>query len=191
MKKRLTKIRSSDRKGTEADPPFLHADHARPVTRREFLGQGFLTGAAYVAAPSILSMLGASKAAAQASCSLTGAGAGKIPFIGFDLGGGANIAGSNVMVGGPLGQEDQLTEGGLRAARLPLDMSPLNSADHRGRPDAEPRVSFRLRDAARHHGQGESCGIGEGRRRHRALSLVERHAEQSAEPDLWNLLRGS
>jgi hypothetical protein len=97
------------------------------VTRREFLGQGFLTGAAYVAAPSILSMLGARNAAAQASCSLTGAGAGKIPFIGFDLGGGANIAGSNVMVGGPLGQQDQLTEEGYERLGLPLDMSPLNS----------------------------------------------------------------
>jgi len=33
-------------------------------------------------------------------------GAGKIPFICFDLAGGGNIAGSNVLVGGPKGQTD-------------------------------------------------------------------------------------
>jgi hypothetical protein len=115
------------RKGTEADPPFYHTNHRRPVTRREFLGQGFLTGAAYVTAPSILSMLGARIANAQMGCALTGAGAGKVPFIGFDLAGGANLAGSNVMVGGPGGQDDLLTEQGYERLGLPLDMTPLNS----------------------------------------------------------------
>ena len=114
--------------GTEADQPFFHPDHPRPRTRREFLGQGFITGSAYVVAPSILSMLGVNKANAQASCALTGAGAGKVPFIGIDLGGGANIAGSNVMVGGPLGQDALLAEEGYQRLGLPLDMSPLNSA---------------------------------------------------------------
>ncbi len=127
MHNRSKRIQNSDRKGTEADAPFLHADHPRPVTRRQLLGQGFITGAAFVIAPSILSMLGAGRASAQASCALTGAGAGKIPFIGFDLSGGANIAGSNVMVGGPLGQHDLLNESGYERLGLPLDMSPLNS----------------------------------------------------------------
>jgi len=115
------------RKGTETDAPYLHPGHPRPITRRELLGQGFLAGAAWVTAPSILSMLGARSASAQASCSLTGAGAGKVPFIGFDLAGGANLAGSNVMVGGPGGQDDPLTEAGYERLGLPLDMSPLNS----------------------------------------------------------------
>ena len=127
MTKRNQKARSSDRQGTEADAPFLHADHRRPITRRELLGQGFLAGAAFVTAPSILSLLGAREASAQASCALTGAGAGRVPFIGFDLGGGANLAGSNVMVGGPGGQEDPLTEAGYERLGLPLDLSPLNS----------------------------------------------------------------
>ncbi len=116
------------RKGTEADQPFYHPDHPRPRTRREFLGQGFITGAAYVVGPSLLSMLGVNKANAQATCGLTGAGANKVPFIGIDLGGGANIAGSNVMVGGPLGQNDPLSEGGYERLGLPLDLSPLNGA---------------------------------------------------------------
>jgi hypothetical protein len=126
MKKRLTKVRKSERKGTEADAPFFHADHPRPITRRQLLGQGFLTGAAYVTAPSILSMLGAREAGAQSACGSLGPI--KVPFIGFDLGGGANIAGSNVMVGGPLGQLDPLSESGYERLGLPLDMSPLNSA---------------------------------------------------------------
>lgn len=126
--KRLKKTTKFEGRGKESDAPMLHQDHPRPRTRREFLGQGFITGAAYVAAPSILSMLGAQKASAQSSCSLTGAGAGKVPFIGFDLGGGANIAGSNVMVGGPGGQEDPLAEGGYERLGLPLDMTPLNPA---------------------------------------------------------------
>ncbi len=126
--KRLKKTAKFEGRGRESDGPMLHPDHPRPVTRRQFLGQGFITGAAYVTAPSILSLLGARRASAQASCALTGAGAGKVPFIGFDLGGGANIAGSNVMVGGPGGQEDLLTEAGYERLGLPLDMTPLNSA---------------------------------------------------------------
>jgi hypothetical protein len=112
---------------TELGRPFFHPDHRRPRTRREFLAQGFMAGSAYVVAPSLLSMLGVNRANAQASCALTGAGAGKIPFIGIDLAGGANIAGSNVMIGGPGGQEDPLSENGYMRLGLPLDMTPLNS----------------------------------------------------------------
>ncbi len=99
--KGLKKTPRFEGRGKESDGPMLHPDHPRPVSRRQFLGQGFITGAATIAAPSMLSMLGAREAAAQASCALTGAGAGLVPFIGIDLGGGANIAGSNVSVGGP------------------------------------------------------------------------------------------
>lgn len=112
---------------TELGRPFFHPDHRRPRTRREFLAQGFLAGSAYVVAPSLLSLLGVNRANAQASCALTGAGAGKVPFIGIDLAGGANIAGSNVMIGGPGGQEDLLSENGYARLGLPLDMTPLNS----------------------------------------------------------------
>lgn len=112
---------------SESGRPFFHPDHRRPRTRREFLAQGFMAGSAYVVAPSLLSLLGVNRANAQASCALTGAGAGKVPFIGIDLAGGANIAGSNVMIGGPGGQDDMLSEDGYQKLGLPLDMSPLNS----------------------------------------------------------------
>ena len=136
--KRLKKTAKFEGRGKESDAPMLHPDHPRPRTRREFLAQGFITGSAYVMAPNVLSMLGAGEAAAQASCALTGAGAGRVPFIGFDLGGGANIAGSNVMVGGVGGQDDPLTEQGYERLGLPLDMTPL----------ADPTRNWLLYDAA-------------------------------------------
>jgi len=99
--------------------PMLHEGHRRPVTRRDFLAQGFLTGVATIASPSLFGLL-SGDAKAQA-CSI-GSAAG-IPFIGFDLGGGANIAGSNVLVGRD-GQLDQLSVGGYEKLGLPAEMTP-------------------------------------------------------------------
>ena len=101
------------------DEPLLHADHPRPVTRREFIQQGFISGAGAVIAPSMLGMLASSPAEAlsldmqdlKAACGIVD-GAGKVPFICFDLAGGANFAGSNVLVGGRNGIEDPLTTAG-------------------------------------------------------------------------------
>jgi hypothetical protein len=75
--------------------------------------------------PSLLGLLGRSGVArAQAlDCGLS-AGAGKIPFLCFDLAGGANVAGSNVMVGGPGGQLDFLGEEGYLKLGLPSDLIP-------------------------------------------------------------------
>src|SRR5690606_25933102 len=47
-----------------------------------------------------------------------------IPFICFDLAGGANIAGSNVLVGREGGQLDFLSTAGYRKLGLPGDMVP-------------------------------------------------------------------
>ena len=38
------------------DAPQLHGDHPRPVTRRQFVAQGFMTGAAYTTGAGILSL---------------------------------------------------------------------------------------------------------------------------------------
>src|SRR6185436_15843904 len=51
-------------------------------------------------------------------------GAGKIPFICFDLSGGGNIAGSNVLVGKQGGQLDFLATDGYSKLGLPGDMVP-------------------------------------------------------------------
>ena len=120
------------------DAPQLHGDHPRPVTRREFVAQGFMSGAAYTVGAGALSMLPAS-AMGQLSpdvddmrlntCRITD-GAGKIPFICFDLAGGANIANSNVLVGGSGGQNDLISTQGYEKMGLPGDMVPgLNDAN--------------------------------------------------------------
>jgi hypothetical protein len=128
---------SKKSKVRDSNEPFRHQDHSRPRTRREFLGQGFLTGAATVIAPTLAGMLAYPRAAratlatdiqnAVSACNIT-TGAGKIPFICFDLAGGGNIAGSNVLVGGPKGQLDFLSVAGYSKLGLPGSMVPNASA---------------------------------------------------------------
>lgn len=100
--------------------------HSRPTTRREFLGRGLISGMGIVTAPSLLGFLSHSPAAlAQAAeCGISTVAASSIPFLVFDLGGGANIAGSNVLVGGPNGQMDFLSAAGYSKLGLPADMTP-------------------------------------------------------------------
>jgi hypothetical protein len=119
--------------------PFRHPDHPRPSTRRQFVAQGFLTGAATILGPSLLGLMADPRIArassnlapdiqaAVAACGIT-TGAGKIPFICFDLAGGGNIAGSNVLVGGPKGQLDFLSVAGYSKLGLPGTMVPNASA---------------------------------------------------------------
>jgi len=126
---------ANDKKTLHPDAPLYHQDHPRPVSRRDFLRQGFISGAGLVAGTSMLSMLlGTSRAqaalssdlttlAASINCKLGGAG-GSIPFICIDLAGGANIAGSNVLVGQQDGQFDVLSTAGYNKLGLPGDMIP-------------------------------------------------------------------
>lgn len=122
------------------DEPLRLNSHSRPRTRREFLAQGFITGTATAVGSSVLSLFANPRAAyaelsgdiatLRNSCGIVTQGAGKIPFIAFDLAGGANMAGSNALVGGPGGQEDFLsTEGyakmGLPGDRIPSVMNPV------------------------------------------------------------------
>ncbi len=110
-----------------------HQDHPRPRTRREFLAQGFITGSATVIGAFAAGHAcgtahragdaGADIQSVARSCSIT-TGAGKIPFICFDLAGGGNIAGSNVLVGGPNGQLDFLSVAGYSKLGLPGTMVP-------------------------------------------------------------------
>jgi len=133
-------IKSRNKRPLGLNEPLKHGSHKRPVTRRDFLAQGFITGSATVVAPSILgAMLGSRKAHAALGpdlrfladpandiCNIQ-QGAGKIPFICFDLAGGANIVGSNVLVGKEGGQLDFLSTQGYSKQGLPGDMLP-NSA---------------------------------------------------------------
>lgn len=116
------------------EAPLLHADHKRPVSRRDFIAQGFMSGAGVVMSTGLMGLLsGANNAHATlspdlanrlATCNININGAGKIPFICFDLSGGASIAGSNVLVGGRGGQTDFLSTSGYSKLGLPGDMVP-------------------------------------------------------------------
>lgn len=129
------------RKPLLPDDPLRLNNHGRPITRRDFIAQGFMTGAATLMGGSVMGLFANPRAAYAAlssdistlrdSCGIVTAGAGKIPFICFDLAGGANIAGSNVLVGGMGGQEDFLSTAGYSKLGLPGDRIPsiLNPAN--------------------------------------------------------------
>ena len=118
------------------DEPLKLTCHGRPKTRRELISQGFKAGMGSVVGSSFLGMMGANKALAQIQGygKISGAcgeaiGGGRIPFISFDLAGGANIAGSNVLVGGPGGQGDFLSNAGYSKQGLPSDLVPSSTAN--------------------------------------------------------------
>jgi len=132
-------IKSRRKRPLGLDEPLKHESHKRPVSRRDFLAQGFLTGAATVVAPAMLgALLNPRRAQAALSpdisylatnpaiCNIQ-QGAGKIPFICIDLAGGANIAGSNVLVGKEGGQMDFLSTQGYAKQGLPGTMLPNNA----------------------------------------------------------------
>ncbi len=116
------------------DQPLKHPDHPKPRTRREFLAQGFTTGAgtavasgmlgSLLASPNAMADLSPDMVARLTECGLDGGSNRKIPFITFDLAGGANMAGSNVLVGGQGGQMDLLSTAGYSKQGLPGDMIP-------------------------------------------------------------------
>jgi len=126
--------RKSRRGPLAPDAPLYQTGHPRPVTRRQFVAQGFMSGAATVIAPSIFGLFANPRAAEAAlspdlealkqSCGIAVQGAGKIPFICIDLAGGANMVGSNVLVGGQGGQRDFLSVAGYGRLGLPGDMVP-------------------------------------------------------------------
>jgi hypothetical protein len=127
-------IKSSKKHALNLNDPLHHSDHAKPKTRREFIAQGFAAGGASVFGASALSLfanpnqahaaLSSDLEALKASCGIATQGAGKIPFICIDLAGGANIAGSNVLVGRNGGQKEFLTTAGYSKLGLPADMIP-------------------------------------------------------------------
>ncbi|RPH52838.1 MAG: general secretion pathway protein GspF, partial [Lysobacterales bacterium] len=129
-------IKSRRKRALSVNQPLKHESHKRPVTRRDFLAQGFMSGAATVVAPSMLGMLMNPRISSALSpdiadmatniCRIT-AGAGKVPFICFDLAGGANIVGSNVLVGKEGGQLDFLSTQGYSKQGLPGTMLPNNA----------------------------------------------------------------
>lgn len=97
----------------------------RLVTRRDFLSHGLLASFGMVMAPTLLGSLVSNTARALECGAQTSTIANGIPIIIFDLAGGSNIAGSNVMVGKSGGQSDFLTA--YDTLGLPSDMHPKKS----------------------------------------------------------------
>ncbi len=89
--------------------------HGKPVTRRELLGQGLISGSAFVIAPSLLGSIYSQTSMAQdalaKSCPADDGGNASLGAIVVELAGGANLAGGNVFVGGRGGQSDILPAG--------------------------------------------------------------------------------
>ncbi len=123
-------------KNLPVDAPLYHTDHSRPVTRRDFIRQGFALGSASYLSGGIFSLFAAPNQARAAlspdmtslasdiGCSF-GLDTGSVPLICFDLAGGANFAGSNVLVGGAGGQNDgTITTAGYSKMGIPGDMVP-------------------------------------------------------------------
>lgn len=113
----------------ELDGPIKIENHA-PTSRRDFLAKGFIAGTAWALAPSMLDLLfkrsPSSLAMAQTPLACGGLPAlnTNIPVIIFDLSGGCNIAGSNVIVGNSNGQMDFLAPNDYMSLGLPPDMTP-------------------------------------------------------------------
>jgi hypothetical protein len=119
------------------DAPLLYEDHGRPVSRRQFIRQGLATGGATVLTGGLLSLFTNPNQAYAAlapdlgalvnsmpGCQLGASGGTNLPCICFDLAGGANFAGSNVLVGQGDGQSDFLSTAGYSKLGLPGDMLP-------------------------------------------------------------------
>jgi hypothetical protein len=148
-------IRKATPRQLALDEPIRHAGtHKRPVTRRDFLAQGFAAGLGTVVAPTVFGLFANPRAAMaalspdlealRASCGIEVLGAGKIPFICIDLAGGANMVGSNVLIGGPGGQLDLLSTAGYGKLGLPGDMVPglINPATGTSFTDASLGLAF-------------------------------------------------
>lgn len=126
--------------------PFKHENHPRPVTRRELIGAGFLSGGAMVMAPAWLGALlrsGKADAAAlttladlQTECALqtpaNGGGSlgttGPVPFITIDLAGGANLMGSEAIAGMAGSPTNFISAAGFSKQGVPGNMVPTSSA---------------------------------------------------------------
>ena len=118
--------------------PFRHENHPRPVSRRDFLAAGFLgaqgmvVGSAWLGAllkaqtaragldPDISALLGTGQ------CNIP-SGSGSLPFIVFDLAGGANLVGSEALVGVQGGQANFLSTAGYGKLGVPGNMVPTSS----------------------------------------------------------------
>ncbi len=89
---------------------MLYPDHPRPVTRRDFIKTGMIQFSSTLLTPTLLSQVILQHQARAAGCSNAAGASGSelIPFLVFDMAGGAALPG-NFLVGGKGGSEDLLS----------------------------------------------------------------------------------
>jgi hypothetical protein len=124
--------------------PLLFDNHPLPKTRRQFLAAGMISGGGMVIGPAWLgSLLKANSAQAANQIALSpdidalkaasqcnvASSFSPIPFICFDLAGGANLVGSEVLVGVQGGQSNFLSTAGYGRLGVPGNMVPSSSAN--------------------------------------------------------------
>jgi hypothetical protein len=132
-------IRKRPPRPTPPGTPFQHENHPRPVTRREMLGAGLLGSYGMVLGPAWLGgLLKAQNARAggldpdieallgSTQCNIPTA-SGSLPFIVFDLAGGANLVGSEALVGQQGGQANFLSTAGFNKLGVPGNMVPTST----------------------------------------------------------------
>lgn len=132
-------IRKRPPRPTPPGTPFRHENHPRPVTRRDFLAAGMLGAQGMVIGSAWLGALLKAQAAraagldpdisallAQGQCNVP-SGSGSLPFIVFDLAGGANLVGSEALVGVQGGQANFLSTAGYGKLGVPGNMVPTSS----------------------------------------------------------------
>lgn len=131
-------MKSKKSKNLEAG--FNHPNHAKPRTRREFMAQGLLGSTGFVMAPTVLGLM--ESKAFGLECNSDAPTANLAPaFLCFDLAGGGNIAGGNVMVGKKNGQSDFITD--YSSLGVPMGMHPKNA----GQTNSEFGLMFHSRSA--------------------------------------------
>jgi hypothetical protein len=98
-----SKILNLDKFRQELLEKSLDPNHSNPVTRRQFLANGLISGGAFLTFPSLLNFL-SSRAHGQSNGCLPPSTAVDnnrfVPMIIIDASGGANFAGANIAVGG-------------------------------------------------------------------------------------------
>jgi hypothetical protein len=132
-------IRKRPPQPTPPGTPFRHENHPRPVTRRDFLAAGFLGAQGMVVGSAWLGALLKAQAAraggldadisallASTQCNVP-SGSGSLPFLVFDLAGGANLVGSEALVGVQGGQANFLSTAGYGKLGVPGNMVPTSS----------------------------------------------------------------
>jgi len=131
-------IRKRPPRPTPPGTPFRHENHPRPVSRRDFLAAGFLGAQGMVIGSAWLgALLKAQTARAGLDSDISAllgtgqcnipSGSGSLPFIVFDLAGGANLVGSEALVGVQGGQANFLSTAGYGKLGVPGNMVPTSS----------------------------------------------------------------